>query len=208
MATTITRLYNSHTEAREVVRNLEAAGIKHGDISIVASNADNWYSSNGNPSSSSYPDRDLDGKDDRAEAAGTGAGVGATVGTTAGVLTGLGIMAIPGLGPLVAAGWFATALAGLAAGAAAGGLVGALTQAGVSSDEAEVYAEGLRRGGAVVSVKTDEADRSRIQAILDRGAVSASDRATAYRKSGWKSFDPNASGYTAEQIRKEREMYR
>ena len=87
MSATITRLYNSHVEAREVVRNLEEAGIKHADISIVASNADNWYEPNGK--SGTYPDRDLDGKDDRAEAAGTGAGVGATVGTTVGVLTGL-----------------------------------------------------------------------------------------------------------------------
>jgi hypothetical protein len=208
MATTITRLYNSHAEAREVVRNLEAAGIPHNSISIVASNADNWYSPNDRTAPSTYPDRDLDGKDDRAEAAGTGAGVGATVGTTAGVLTGLGIIAIPGLGPLVAAGWLATALTGLAAGAATGGIVGALTQAGVSSDEAEVYAESLRRGGAVVSVQVDEADRSRVQALLDRGAVRVSDRAAAYRKAGWKSFDPNATAYTADQIRKERELYR
>jgi hypothetical protein len=206
MSATITRLYNSHVEAREVVRNLEAAGIKHGDISIVASNADNWYEPNGK--SRTFPDRDLDGKDDRAEAAGTGAGVGATVGTTVGVLTGLGIMAIPGLGPLVAAGWLATALTGLAVGGATGGILGALTQAGVSKEEAEVYAEGLRRGGAVVSVKVDDADRSRVQAILDRGSVTVSDRASQYRNSGWKSFDANAATYTAEQIRKEREMHR
>jgi hypothetical protein len=189
-----------------LARNLEAAGIPHSSISIAASNADNWYSPNDRTAPSTYPDRDLDGKDDRAEAA--GAGVGATVGTTVGVLTGLGIIAIPGLGSLVAAGWLATALTGLAAGAATGGIVGALTQAGVSSDEAEVYAESLRRGGAVVSVKVDEADRSRVQALLDRGAVRVSDRAAAYRKAGWKSFDPNATAYTADQIRKERELYR
>jgi hypothetical protein len=206
MTATLTRLYNSHVEAREVVRNLEAAGVRHGDISILASNADNWYTSDGK--SGAYPDRDLDGKDDRAEAAGTGAGVGATVGTTIGVLTGLGIMAIPGLGPLVAAGWLATAAVGLAAGTATGGILGALTQAGVSKEEADVYAEGLRRGGAVVSVKVDDADRSRVQEILDRGSVKLADRAGLYRKSGWKSFDPNATPYTAEQIRKEREMYR
>jgi len=204
MTTTITRLYNTHVEAREVVSNLEAAGVDHGDISIVASNADNWYSKD----KKTFPDRDLNGKDDRAEAAGTGAGVGAAVGTTVGVLTGLGIMAIPGLGPLVAAGWLATAAAGLAAGGATGGIIGALTQAGVSKEEADIYAEGLRRGGAVVSVKVDDADRARVQAILDRGSVKVSDRANQYRQSGWKSFDPNATPYTTEQIRKEREMYR
>jgi hypothetical protein len=66
MTATLTRLYNSHVEAREVVRNLEAAGVRHGDISILASNADNWYTSDGK--TGAYPDRDLDGKDDRVEA--------------------------------------------------------------------------------------------------------------------------------------------
>ena len=68
-----------------------------------------------------------------------------------GLLTGLGLMAIPGVGPVVAAGWLVATLAGAAAGGVTGGAVGALTEAGISKDEADVYAEGLRRGGAVVS---------------------------------------------------------
>jgi hypothetical protein len=206
MTVTLTRLYNSHEEARDVVRALEASGISHGDISILASNADDWYTSEGERGT--FPDRDLDGKDDRVEAAGTGAGVGATVGTTIGVLTGLGIMAIPGVGPLVAAGWLATAAAGMAAGAATGGIIGALTQAGATPEEAGVYAESLRRGGAVVSVKAEDSNRTQVQAILDRGSVKITDRADVYRKSGWKSFDPAAAPYSTEQIRKERELYR
>ena len=62
-------------------------------------------------------------------------------------------MAIPGVGPVVAAGWLVSTLAGAAAGAATGGVLGALTQAGISDDDAQVYAEGLRRGGAVVSAR-------------------------------------------------------
>src|SRR6185369_6616916 len=81
------------------------------------------------------------------EAAGAGAGVGAAVGGTAGLLAGLGLMAIPGVGPVVAAGWLVSTLAGAAAGGLAGSVVGALTQAGVSKEDADVYAEGLRRGG-------------------------------------------------------------
>ena len=77
-------------------------------------------------------------------------------------------MAIPGIGPLVAAGWLATTLAGAGAGAVAGGLVGALTGAGVSREEAEVYEEGVRRGHTLVSVRADETDIPRIEAILDR----------------------------------------
>jgi hypothetical protein len=206
MTTTISRLYNSYAEAREAVRNLEAAGVKHSDISIIASNADNWYSSD--RKGETFPDRDLDGKDDRAEAAGTGAGVGAAVGGAAGLLAGLGLMAIPGVGPVVAAGWLVSTLAGAVAGGATGGVIGALTQAGISKDDADVYAEGLRRGGAVVSARVADADASRLQTIMDRSSVRVADRGAAYRKAGWKSFDPKATPYTAEQVRKEREMYR
>ena len=120
---------------KKAVRNLE---VSHNDISIIASNADNWYSSD-QKEQGAYPDRDLDGKDDRAEAAGAGAGVGAAVGGTAGLLAGLGLMAIPGVGPVVAAGWLVSTLAGAAAGGVAGSVLGALTQAGVSKEDADIY---------------------------------------------------------------------
>ena len=93
-------------------------------------------------------------------------------------------MAIPGVGPVVAAGWLVSTLAGRAAGGATGGAIGALTQAGISDDDAHVYAEGLRRGGAVVSARGAEKDANRLQAIIDRSAVRISDRAAVYRKSG------------------------
>jgi len=204
MTTTITRLYNSHSDARAAVGALEAAGVPHADISILASNSDNWYEGK----DSIVPDRDNDGRDDRAEAAGAGAGLGAVAGGTLGALAGLGVMAIPGVGPIVAAGWLVATLTGAVAGAATGGVIGALTQAGVSDEDAPVYAEGLRRGGAVVSARVADGDASRMQAILDRSAVRLSDRAAAYRKSGWKTFDASAPPYTADQIRRERELYR
>jgi hypothetical protein len=206
MTATISRLYNSYSEAREAVANLEAAGVKHSDISILASNADNWYSADRKPDT--FPDRDLDGKDDRVEAASTGAGVGATVGGAAGLLAGLGLMAIPGVGPVVAAGWLVATLTGAAAGGATGGIIGALTQAGVSKEEADVYAEGLRRGGAVVSARVADADAPRLQAIMDRSSVKLADRITAYRNAGWRSFDPGAAPYTPDQVRRERDLYR
>ena len=183
---------------------IERVWIAHNDISIIASNADNWYSSD-QKEQGAYPDRDLNGKDDRAEAA--GAGVGAAVGGTAGLLAGLGLMAIPGVGPVVAAGWLVSTLAGAAAGGVAGSVVGALTQAGVSNEDADIYAEGLRRGGAVVSARVPDADASRLQAIMDRSAVNARERAAAYRQTGWQSFNSNEGPYTADQVRKERELY-
>ena len=164
MTVTISRLYNSYAEAREAVLRLEATGVKHGDISVVASNADNWYSAD--RKAGTFPDRDLDRKDDRSEAAGTGASVGAAVGGAAGLLVGLGLIAIPGVGPVVAAGWLAATLTGAVTGGATGGIIGALTQAGVGKEEADLYAEGLRRG----EICTEEGKEAR---VLDEGILVA-----------------------------------
>src|ERR1700760_2988053 len=101
MNVTISRIYDRYADAQTAVSGLEAAGVPHSDISIVANNSGNWYGNQGNV------DRDHDGVDDRAEGAGTGAGIGAGVGGAAGLLAGLGLLAIPGLGPVVAAGWLA-----------------------------------------------------------------------------------------------------
>jgi hypothetical protein len=181
MTVTISRLYNNYGDARAAVRALEAAGVPHSDISIIASNADNWYSAD---RGDTYPDRDLDGRDDRAEGAGAGAGIGATLGGAAGLLAGLGMIAIPGVGPVVAAGWLAATLAGAAAGGAAGGILGALSQAGIRDNDAEVYAEGLRRGGAVVSARVPDGDAPRLQALMDRAAVNVVERGQGYQQSG------------------------
>ena len=105
MTVTISRLYNTYPDAQAAINRLEAAGVKHGDISVLASNADGWYKAGETGKPGTFPDRDLDGKDDRAEAAGAGAGIGAVTGGALGALTGLGLMAIPGVGPIVAAGW-------------------------------------------------------------------------------------------------------
>ena len=154
-------------------------------------------------------DRDGDGRDDRVEeGAGTGAGLGAAAGGVAGLLTGLGLLAIPGVGPVVAAGWLVATVAGAAVGGTAGGIIGALTQAGTSEEDAYVYAEGVRRGGTLVSARVADEDRSRYEAILDRSAVNIRERGMAWHESGWKTFDPNATPYTADQVRKEREQYR
>jgi hypothetical protein len=207
MTITISRLYNSYPDAQAAITRLEAAGVSHGDISVLASNADEWYKGDPQNKPNTFPDRDLDRKDDRAEAAGAGAGVGAVAGGALGALTGLGLLAIPGVGPVVAAGWLVATLTGAAAGGAAGGAIGALTQAGVGKEEADIYAEGLRRGGTVVTARVNDADATRLQEVLDSSAVRISDRAEFYRKSGWTKFDPNAPAYNAEQVRKERALY-
>ena len=114
-------------------------------------------------------------------------------------------MAIPGLGPVVAAGWLAATAVGAAAGEATGGIVGALTEAGVSTEEAHSYAEGVRRGGTLVSARV--ADAARLEPLLDESAINLRDRRAAWQKAGWKSFDAGSKPYGAEEVRKERALY-
>ena len=201
MTVTISRLYDNYSTGQQAVQRLEAAGVPHSDISIVANNSDSWFNTD------KKVDRDRDGVDDRAEGAGKGAGIGAGVGGTAGLLAGLGLLAIPGLGPVVAAGWLAATAVGAAAGAATGGVVGALTEAGVSREDADSYAEGVRRGGTLVSARVADADKTRLEAALDQSSVNLRDRSAAWQKAGWKSFDPASKPYGAEEVRKERQRY-
>ena len=212
MTATISRLFDNYSTALQAVRDLETAGVPHSEISIVASNADGWYAADQGTSARRVgtPDRvdRADGIDDRAEGSGAGAGIGALVGGGAGLLAGLGLLAIPGLGPVVAAGWLASTALGAAVGGTAGGLIGALTAAGVSREEADVYAEGIRRGGALVTARVPDADRSKCEAILNRASVNIQERGAAYRKAGWKAFDAAATPYTSDQVRRERELYR
>src|ERR1700722_5201341 len=98
-------------EARTAMRDLEAAGLKSDDISIVASNADNWYDAK----TKTY--HDLDGTDDRAEGAATGGGIGAAAGGCAGLVSGFGRVTKPGVGPVVAAGGLVATLTGALAAA-------------------------------------------------------------------------------------------
>lgn len=195
MTKTVTGLFDHYSDATTAVDQLKAAGISDGDISIVSNNSDGRYKDN-----------------DVAEDAGAGAGIGAAVGGVGGLLTGLGIMAIPGVGPVVAAGWLAATAAGAVAGAvvggAAGGLIGALTDSGVDERDAHVYAEGVRRGGTLVTAKVDESRESEAQAILQRSNwVDLPTRRTAYEGQGWTSFDDTADPYTQAEIDAERARY-
>lgn len=201
MTTTISRLYDNYHDAQNAVRSLEAAGVSHSDISIVANNSDGMLGSG-------IKDRDPDGVDDRAESAGTGAGIGAGLGGAAGLLAGLGLLAIPGLGPVVAAGWLAATAVGAAVGATTGGIIGALTDAGVSAGDAHRYAEGVRRGGTLVTAKVADADKARLDLLLHKSSVNLVERSAVWQQSGWTRHDPTAEPFDAETVRKERDLYR
>jgi hypothetical protein len=105
-------------------------------------------------------------------------------------------------------GRLASTALGALAGGTTGGVIGALSQAGVKDEDAQLYAEGIRRGGSLVSARIPDGDRSRVESILSRSAVNLTERAAVYRKMGWSRFDPEAPPLSADQIRKERELYR
>ena len=197
---TFTHLYDSYDDATHTVQALESAGIPAADISVVANNADSSRLAAGTTTGTAA-----------AETAGTGAGAGASVGTMlgggAGLLAGLGMLAIPGVGPVVAAGWLVATLAGAGVGAAGGGLLGSLVGAGVPEDSAHTYAEGVRRGGTLVTVRADESAASRIEAVLDgrtTAAVDVTTRRADYQTEGWTGHTVTAAPMTVEELAAER----
>lgn len=162
---TISGLFDTHDEASKAVSALEDAGIS--DVSIVSP-----------------------GQHASSEGTAAGAGIGAAVGGVGGLLAGLGTFAIPGIGPVVGAGWLATTLIGAAAGGAAGSLLGSLTDAGIDEDEAHVYAESIKRGGTLVTARADETQVEAAEAILNQYAkVDIGERRTAFQSDGWSGFD-------------------
>ncbi len=202
MTQTLTALYDTYPQAEAAVRRLEAAGLPHADISIAANR-----SGVGDLAADERRDEGATGTD-----AGVGAGLGAIIGGGGGLLAGLGLIAIPGVGPVIAAGWLVStvvgAAAGIVAGGLVGGLVGGLTGAGVPEAHAHIYAEGVRRGGALVTARVDDAEATRYAEILDQlGSVDIAERGDLYRRGGWSRFDPAAAPYTADQIAAERRTY-
>ena len=192
MTRTVSRLFDSYSQAKAAVEALEQAGFSSSEVSLV----------------SRFRDDDTLADDARGSGTAAGAATGAVVGGGTGLLAALGIIAIPGIGPLVAAGVLATTLVGAGAGGVVGGLIGALTDYGVSEEDAQVYAEGVRRGSSLVTVKTDDARVAQAETILNSlNPVDTRHRRQAYEAGGWSQYDPNSRGFTAEEIRREREKY-
>ena len=184
MDRTVVAMFDDVNTAQRALEELLRSGFDRNDISVVRTNEQGGYTSN------TTTDTNTPG----ASGVAAGAGVGAALGGIAGLVVGLGALAIPGIGPIVAAGPLATTLAGAGIGAAAGGIIGALTDVGIPESEAGYYAEGIRRGGTLLTVRADSNQVSRAQEILNRfSPIDVTERASEWRSSGWSGFDPNAT---------------
>ena len=122
------------------------------------------------------------------EGTATGATTGGVIGGTLGLLTGLGLLAIPGLGPLIAAGPIMATLAGVGAGGAVGGIVGALVGMGIPEYEAKRYEGAVKDGGSLLSVHCDTSEQIDVakEALRDTGArdISSAGESASNDKAG------------------------
>jgi uncharacterized membrane protein len=192
---TIVGVFNSVNEANEAVRELETQGISRSEISVVANKHATGY----------------DTMDDRDKTSNVvaDAGIGAAIGGVGGLLlSAAGALTIPVIGPILAAGPIAAALTGAGIGAAAGGLIGALTESGIPEEDAKYYAEGVRRGDVLVTVRADASQSDRVCDILDRhDAVDVDDRVQNWKSRGWSGWSDTNQPYSPDDLRNERGYY-
>lgn len=152
-------------DAETALRELREAGFNMNQVSLVGRDADGQSTSGSN----------LAGRTQTDEGAKAGAATGGALGGLGGLLVGLGALAIPGIGPVLAGGALATALAttvaGGAIGAAAGGLTGALVGLGIPDDRARVYNDRVNRGDYLVMVDGTQDEILRAEPILSRRGI-------------------------------------
>ncbi len=143
-------LVTTKLQADQIVNRLQSSGYPYEDISVLF------------PDKATSRDLGHEKNSKAPEGAATGAGTGGLLGGTLGLLVGIGALAIPGVGPFIAAGPIMAALSGAAAGAALGGITGALIGMGIPEYEARRYEGKIREGRILISVHTDTADEVRV----------------------------------------------
>jgi hypothetical protein len=158
---TVIGLVATQAEAEKVVAELQRAGFSSKDVSALFADKQGTR------------DFAMEKNTKAPEGAVTGVGAGGVLGGTLGLLAGIGALAIPGLGPFIAAGPIMAALSGAAAGAAVGGIAGALVGMGIPELEAKQYEGRVKDGHVLLSVHTDNSDeRARAKQVLQSaGAV-------------------------------------
>lgn len=146
MSTAVFCIAHTETIANKIVDRLKARGFSDNDISVLF------------PDTSSTRDFAHEKNTKSPEGAVIGAGSGGVVGGTLGLLAGIGLLAIPGIGPFIAAGPIVASLSGAAVGAAAGGITGALIGMGIPELEAKQYEDKVKNGNILISAHSDDSD--------------------------------------------------
>ncbi len=163
MAKVVVGMFDNMEYARDAVNELVDNGIDRNAISLIAGDERGEMRR--------YVGQENTGSE-VAESAAGGAGIGAIMGGLGGLLVGLGALAIPGFGPVIAAGPIVSALTGAGVGAAAGavtgGLLGALVEMGIPDERAQVYSDGIRHGNILVTARVDDAMANTAVSILNR----------------------------------------
>jgi len=205
MGKTIVGLFDDFDEAQSVVNDLESAGFARNDISVVSNNSTSRF--DGSASSSTASNAGHRAGSALGGAVG-GAAEGAVIGGATGLAASLALLLIPGIGPIAAFGPLAATLSGASLGAVGGGIIGGLSGLGIPKDEAGYYAEGVRRGGTLVTLTTDDNRADAAMAIFDRHhPVDIEQRAAYYKSTGYSGYNEKAPHYTPEQIASERTQY-
>lgn len=198
MASTVVAMYDNFQSANNAVQELVDNGFSRDAISFLTRDPKG-------ESTEITGDVERIEPSSASEGAGVGAGIGAVLGGLGGLLVGLGALAIPGIGPVIAAGPLAAALttlagagAGAVAGGVTGGLIGALVDMGVPEETAQYYAEGLRRGSHLVTLNVEDYLVDQAVDILNRHhPVDMNERVNDWRQTGWSGFEQREeSGWT------------
>lgn len=147
MSTSVFCIAPSESSANDIVSRLKSSGFADNDISVLF------------PDKSSTRDFAHETNTKAPEGATVGVGAGGVVGGTLGLLAGIGLLAIPGLGPFIAAGPIMAALSGLGIGAAVGGVAGALIGMGIPELEAKRYEGKVKGGNILISAHADTSEK-------------------------------------------------
>ena len=170
MSTSVFCIAPSESVASSIVSSLKSAGFSDNDISVLF------------PDKTTTRDFAHEAHTKAPEGAAVGAGTGGVVGGAIGLLAGVGLLAIPGLGPFIAAGPIMAALSGMGIGAAAGGIAGALIGMGIPELEAKRYEGKVKDGNILISATAETSDETSRAKEIFRSA-GASDISTSSEKS-------------------------
>ncbi|SDJ86403.1 general stress protein [Sediminibacillus albus] len=158
-------VFKKQEDAIKAIKDLQNKGYHKDDFSVFAKDSDDAEAIGDQTNTDITKDKSGRGKN-AGKGLGIGAGTGGVLGGTAGLIAEIGLLAIPGVGAIAAAGPIAAALTGAGIGAGGGGIVGALVGAGIPEEHAKEYEQHLKNGNIIVLVEANENDREVYRTFL------------------------------------------